>query len=204
MDQDGTNPSPSAPSTFDAANAQRLVHAHSNRLLQYIEHHLPLPLQRLIDPADVLQDTFFEAFQHLADFSPRDVNSTLRWLLTIARNRMVFLLRMQNAAKRDGRRVTGDDLRNGSIEVLLQDLATYYRTPSRSAAAHELMAILERCIGHLPFDQSEAVKLRYLEGRSLKEVAVKMSRSEGAVQMLALRGLAEVRRELKSASLFVW
>jgi len=116
----------------------------------------------------------------------------------------VFLLRMHNAAKRDGRRVTGDELRNGSIEVLLQDLATYYRTPSRSAAAHELMAILEGCIGHLPSDQREAVRLRYLEGLSLKEVSAKMSRSEGAVQMLALRGLTEVRRELKSASLFVW
>jgi RNA polymerase sigma-70 factor, ECF subfamily len=205
MDQARINPPPPiGPCGSDAAAAQSLVHSHSNHLLQYIDRHLPSQLQRLIDPADVLQDTFFVAFQHLSDFTPRDANSSLRWLLTIARNRMVFLLRMHKAAKRDGRRVTGDELRTGSTESLLQDLATYYRTPSRSAAAHELMTALERCIEHLPLDQREAVRLRYLVGMSLKEVAARMSRSEGAVQMLALRGLTEVRRELKSASLFLW
>ena len=46
---------------------------------------------------------------------------------------------------------------------------------------------------NLPESQREAIRLRYLEGRSLKELAESLGRSETAVAGLLKRGLRNLR-----------
>jgi DNA-directed RNA polymerase specialized sigma24 family protein len=45
--------------------------------------------------------------------------------------------------------------------------------------------------------------MRYFDGLSVKETADRMHRSEGAVLMLANRGLKALKADIKSLSLFV-
>lgn len=106
-------------------------------------------------------------------------------------------------AKRAGKRIpTEGASSNGSIVRLLAEMATYQRTPSKSAASHELMAALEGAIERLPLDQARAMRLRYLKGMNTKETAKIMRRSEGAISMLCNRGLKVLRLELRSASIY--
>ena len=83
------------------------------------------------------------------------------------------------------------------------ELAVYERTPSRSALAHEMIGTLQRSMQNLPEDYREAVRLRYIEGMQVIEIAGRMNRTDRAVHMLCNRGLKALRLELRSASMYV-
>jgi RNA polymerase sigma-70 factor (ECF subfamily) len=190
----------------DSAALECLLFKYRTHLLNYVSRRLPEDLRRILEPEDILQDVYFEAFRRIGGFTAVDSHSALRWMVTIARNRVVHVIRMQRTLKRGGSRGPGlgDGLRVGdSLVLLLQDLVVYERTPSRSAAAHELMLTLQQSINRLPPDYRQAVRLRYMENLSLETVAERMSRTSGAVRMLCARGLKSLRIDMRSASLFV-
>jgi len=183
---------------------QVLLVAERSRLLAYIQKHFPPGLAPLVEPADVLHDTYFEAVRRLDSFSPDggvDGTSTFRLLVTIARRRIAQLLRVQGRTKRGGKskRVAQHD----SIVAVLAELAHHHRTPSRSARGHEFMAALDTSLRGLPEDLRTAVSLRYVEGLAPNEIAERMNRTERAVHQLCYRGVQQVRRQLRSASLFL-
>lgn len=188
--------------TGNAPALQRLIHAHGGVLARYVGRLVPADLNRLIDPQDVVQDAYVEAFQRLTEFSPaQDDQAALRWLKTIARNRLIDLVRRHRAAKRDSRR-TADEVRRGSVIMMLQDLAAHSRTPSRSAAGHEFVGVLRQVLGSLPADHRDAVHYRYVDGLSFKEAGARMQRTEDATRMLAARGLRALRARIGSMSQF--
>jgi RNA polymerase sigma-70 factor (ECF subfamily) len=180
---------------------QMLLVAQRSRLLAYIQKHFPAGLSPLVEPADVLHDTYFEAVRRLATFTPTDGSSTFRLLVTIARRRIAQLLRVKGRVKRGGRskRVA----QHNSIVAVLAELAQHQRTPSRSAAGHEFMAALDRSLRDLPEDLRTAVSLRYVEGMTPQEIALRMNRTERAVHQLCYRGVQHVRRQLRSASMYI-
>lgn len=57
----------------------------------------------------------------------------------------------------------------------------------------ERVAGLRAHLDTLPADQRQAVRLRYSDDRSLRDVAERMGRSEGAVQQLLQRALRALR-----------
>jgi RNA polymerase sigma-70 factor, ECF subfamily len=187
---------------------QLLVHFRDG-LLGFIERLLPIAMRGWVDAQDVLNDTCFEAYRRFNEFEARDPDSIYRWLATIARHRLVDMVRAQRAAKRGGRLVQmGLDPapaqgKEDSVIRLLQELAVYERTPSRSAMRHELRMILERSIDRLAAPLREVVRLRHMSGLPFKEVAQRMSRTERAVQQLCTRALRELRIDLESASYFI-
>jgi RNA polymerase sigma-70 factor, ECF subfamily len=185
----------------DSQALQLQMIAERSRILGYIRKHFPPDLSPLVEPADVLHDTYFEAVRRLSGFAPRDGASMFRLLVTIARRRMAQLLRVQGRVKHGGRskRVAQSD----SIIARLSELTIYDRTPSRSAADHEFVAALARSLRELPEDLKIAVSLRYVEGLPPGEIAIRMDRTQRAVHQLCYRGIQQLRRRLRSASLFV-
>ncbi|MDB5295723.1 MAG: sigH 1 [Phycisphaerales bacterium] len=191
----------------DAAAWERLLRAFHGRLLGFVDRLMPADVRALVEPQDVLNDTCFEAYQRFGDFEARDPDAVYRWLATIARHRLIDLVRAQRAEKRGGshRRVGagGDGGEDDPVVRLLQELAVYERTPSQSAMRHELRLALERAIDRLAAPLRDAVRLRHVHGLPFKDVAERMGRTERAVQQLCTRGLGEMRTHLASASLFV-
>jgi len=110
---------------------ESLLQLHHERLLSYVTRHLPPDLKNIVDPMDVVQDTYFEACRQMAGFRPMGPDSFHRWLVTIARHRMVDLLRLYRARRRAVNWKQADD----SVLYMLDQLAVYRRTPSRSAAS---------------------------------------------------------------------
>jgi RNA polymerase sigma-70 factor (ECF subfamily) len=180
------------------------LQAQRRPLLAYLSRQIPADLKRLIEPEDILQGVCFRASSHLNVANmPQDPDEATRWLMTIARNFLIDRVRELRAQRRGGFRLTEEEIRNGSVVAMLEDLAVYRRTPSASAAAHEFLDVLEQSLGELSADQQQAVRLRYVEGLSLTEAAAQMRRSEDSVQKLSARGLAALRILLKTASMYV-
>ncbi|MBM4095050.1 MAG: sigma-70 family RNA polymerase sigma factor [Planctomycetes bacterium] len=67
-------------------------------------------------------------------------------------------------------------------------------SPSENVARREQEVLLAEILEKLPADYREVIILRNLEGLSHDEVAERMGRTPGAIRMLWLRALQELRR----------
>jgi RNA polymerase sigma-70 factor, ECF subfamily len=190
--------------TGDSAALEILLFHHRKRLLAYLRKHFPDALRASLEPEDILQDTWLRAIRAISEFRPTASDPVYRWLVTIARNLISDQVKYIRSAKRKGTRIllqkSADE---GSIAGLLEELALYHRTPSKSAANQELMAALDSAIERLPDDQAQALQLRYLKGLDIKIIAQQMQRSPGSVSMLCNRALKSLRWEMRSVSLYI-
>jgi RNA polymerase sigma-70 factor (ECF subfamily) len=194
------NPSDALPeNTADLEALQAILHAHSDRLLAYLTRQMSNNLRRFVEPQDVLQDTFFEAFRRSHEFQMQGPDSVFRWLVTIARHRMLAIVRMQRSLKRGGRVAEKDGF--ASVVGFLEELAVYQRTPSQSAMSHELVSAIQQAINALEPQYCRAIQLRYIEGLTVQDAADRMGRTCGSILMLCNRGLAALKVQLQAASL---
>jgi RNA polymerase sigma-70 factor (ECF subfamily) len=188
----------------DLPAVQKLLLRHRKRLVAYVQSHFPDELRNTLDPQDIVQDTWLRAIRSLSEFKHSTSDPVYRWLVTIARNVIADQLRYVRRLKRKGMRVQtnrGDE--NRSVVRLLEELALYQRTPSKSAASRELMAALDSAIERLPPDQGQALRLRYLARLDITDIAKKMNRTAGSISMLCNRALKSLRGEMRSMSLYV-
>jgi RNA polymerase sigma-70 factor, ECF subfamily len=188
----------------DGRALERLLLTHRPRLLQYLRGRLPASLRGVLEPEDVLQDALLDICRRIGAFRPSDATAFERWIITITHNSMLDWIRRLGAAKRGAGRMQMDGGRNleegMDVASLLDRYSVYRRTPSQSAAAHELFILLERSIERLPPNYRQVVQWRHVDGMTIKDIAKKMDRTEGAVQMLWSRALDALRTDLQSAS----
>lgn len=188
----------------DADSLDRLeaeLQTYRNDILRYLRRGLSSELQRVFDAEDVLQDVYFDAAVGLKNFRSDDGQSARKWIFTIARNRLARLRRDQAALKRRSLPIGESDLRLGQLIIMLDELAIYTRTPSKSAMGRETAILVDRAVTALPHDYRTAIRLRYLEGKSVKETAGLMDRTERAVHMLCFRAMKELRVALQGIAL---
>jgi len=185
----------------DEAALQQLLLGAYDRLRARMERRLPPVLRGRFTAEDLVQETFLRAFRHIQHFRPDGPDSFYRWLATIAEHRMNDLIREQCAQKRGaGRQGLEDGPQDDSGVRLLEVIAEYTRTPSRSAAGHEAIAALWRAWTEIEPDYREALQLRYIEALPVAEVAARMGRTDRAIHMLCYRGLRQLRTLLGSTS----
>jgi RNA polymerase sigma-70 factor (ECF subfamily) len=155
------------------ARHQRQVYAVAFSLLS--DHH---------DADEIAQETFVQAYRHLASFRG-DANLST-WLHRIATNLSLTLLRRQR--RHQSRHVTLDhpDAIRQAEELNTED-------PDRQR-------LLERILHELPTMQRAVVILRHLQGRSTRQVSEALGLSEGTVKTHLHRGLLSMRRKLTTTS----
>jgi RNA polymerase sigma-70 factor (ECF subfamily) len=205
MSDTGAEAKPTTAGTDSDAVAALMncLKSHSGVLLAYINRQLPQDVREWAEPQDVLQDVCFEAFRGVSGFPAAEGDRRIRWLMTLAHNQIMDLIRYRRAAKRSGGvggKVPDSD---DSLVALLGEWAVYTRTPSRSAAAREFLVALDAALDRLNPDHAKVIRCRHLEGISVREIAGRMGRTEKAVEALYTRGLAALRVEMRSVSLFV-
>jgi len=190
-----TSGSDAAPSNNAASALKLALFDHRDALLCYVTRQMPVVLKATFDPADIVQDVYFEALRRVDQFVEVDLSSRSRWLMTIARNRILYLLRRQKASKRA--RLSNDE--DDSLSVLLEELATYERTPSASAASHEAYLALRRSVDQLPEAHADAIRWRFFDGLTHAEVARKTGKTENAVRQLCHYAIGALRKDLATA-----
>ncbi|HEY3246231.1 MAG TPA: sigma-70 family RNA polymerase sigma factor [Phycisphaerae bacterium] len=184
---------------------QLLLHYHE-RLTARIARKLPSSLGSTVDPEDILQETFVEAFRGITGFRPAGRDAFYRWLTWIADNRLTDHVRAQRADKRGGGRRAAEaafDPAHSGVVQLLEMVAVHERTPSRSAAGHEAVSAVQSALSGLDPVYREVLRMRYLEGQPVAAVAASMHRTEAAIHKLCTRGLRKLRGVLGESSQFL-
>ena len=123
---------------------------------------------------DITSAVFEQALAHLPRFEWRGVPFTA-WLFRIAANEL------SDHWKREGR-TSADPPPDVPDEREYQDL--------------ERRVSLFQLVDRLPEVQRRVIQMRFVEERSIRDVAAVLDRSEGAVKQLQLRALENLRRGL--------
>ncbi len=161
---------------------------------RYLDHRL----KGRLDPADVVQVTFLEAKRDLGSFRGHQIEELLGWLRHILRNNVSSAHQKHLFTQK---RSAGREVANTPTDSrpALTDLAPSETTsPSQRMMRDEAAVYLANCMEGLPDTQREALRLRYVEGCSLREISEAMLKSEMAVAGLLKRGLKALRDRMAS------
>jgi RNA polymerase sigma-70 factor (ECF subfamily) len=158
----------------DPSRFAELYEAHFDRVYAYIvrrvrERHIA---------EDLTSDVFHKALAHLPNFDWRGIPFGA-WLLRIASN------------------VITDQWRRSAKEVLVDDPPEISVEASADVNLEELdhRARLFRMVEQLPPEQKRVIGMRFAEGKSIREIAKEIGKTEGAVKQLQYRGLESLRAE---------
>ena len=137
---------------------------------------------------DLAADTWLSVIRRLQQFRG-DERAFRAWVFTVARHRAIDWHRQ--AARRPTNLVPVEQLAERPAP---DDPATQVLEGQSTRAALALVA-------ELPADQAEVVALRVLGGLGVAEVASIVGKRQGAVRVLAHRGLRRLAQQLQSAEL---
>jgi RNA polymerase sigma-70 factor (ECF subfamily) len=155
-----------------------LVERYRERLGAMIRSQLAPHLRQTVEVEELVQETLVRAFRSLERFRWRGKDSFYAWLCAIARH--VVLKALER-----GRRYQ-------ALEI--QTLTAEQASPSRTMRRGERLDRLEAAIRDLSPDYREVIKLARIDGLRIKDIAAHMHRSPGAVKVLLLRALRELKR----------
>jgi RNA polymerase sigma-70 factor (ECF subfamily) len=186
----------------DASALGELLERFRAYLLLLCELQIGRRLRSKAEAADLVQETFLEAYRDFRQFQGVTEPQLTAWLRQVlARNLANLVRRYVHTQGRDVRleqELAGElDRSSGELDGAL---AAPQSTPSEQAARREQAVLLADALARLPEDYRQAVVLHNLRGLSFPEVAAQMGRSVDSVEKLWARGLAKLRRALGDAS----
>jgi RNA polymerase sigma-70 factor (ECF subfamily) len=156
----------------DPRRFAELYEANFDRVYAYVARRVPTR----DEAEDVTAEVFHQALAGLANFEWQG-RPFVAWLLGIASH--LIARRWQRAADVSG--VEVDDL----------DVAM-------TSGHAERQALFSQLLERLPQDQRHVIQRRFLEQRSIREIAREMDRSEGAVKQLQFRALETLRNQVRN------
>ena len=164
----------------DPAEFEALYELHFERVYAFVA-------SRVRDRAtaeDVTSEVFHKGLANLPRYEWRGVPFAA-WLLRIAANAIV------DCAKRAAREFPApDDPPEPAVPIDLHD---------SQMRAIEHRAQLFRLVGQLPKVQKQVVYERFVEQRSIKEIAQRLGKTEGAVKQLQLRAVQNLRAQMEGS-----
>jgi RNA polymerase sigma-70 factor (ECF subfamily) len=128
------------------------------------------------DAEDLTAEVFHEALRNLAGFEWQGVPFA-GWLLGIAGNRLAD--RWRRAGKQQ--EVTAHDWDETGADPKIEE-----------------NLILFQLVEELPHDQCLVICRRFIEQKSLREIAQELRRTEGAIKQLQFRALQNLRARMRS------
>lgn len=136
----------------------------------------------------ITQDTFIQAYTHLARFEGRAELET--WLTRIAINRGRDLLRRRRFVSLFTR-IDDDE------EVFLEPVDDR-PDPERELMSRQIKRAIERAEKRLSTQQKIIFRLRHYEDKPLEEIAVLLGLRAGTVRAHLFRAVHKVRKELEA------
>jgi RNA polymerase sigma-70 factor, ECF subfamily len=169
----------------EAARERLLVEAAQNDPRRFVDlyeenfervyAYVARRIRERADAEDVTAGVFHQALANLKDFEWRGAPFAA-WLYRIAANSIAD--RWRQKARESGNPAPEDPpdtRRDANPEEI------------------EKRARLFRLVAELPADQRAVVEMRFAEGKSIREIAKEIRRSEGAVKQLQFRGVQTLR-----------
>lgn len=159
---------------------ERLVEAYRDRLRSVVNLQLGELGEQggALDAEEVLQETIARAFESLHRYEWQGEGSFYRWLCGISRN-------VTRKLAEAGRRTR-------PLEIPERVPAPGV-SPSRALRRSERFERLEACLARLSPEYREVLRLSRLERLKVREIALRMDRSEYAVKHLMARAVRQLR-----------
>jgi len=154
----------------DPSRFAELYDSHVNRVYAYI-------VRRIRDRSaaeDLTSEVFHHALANLHKYEWRGIAFSA-WLYRIAYN---AILNRWERERREAGEPGSEDPATGGMEEI------------------ERRAMLFELVDHLPGDQRRVITERFVEQKSIREVAAALGRSEGAVKQLQFRALETLREQM--------
>jgi RNA polymerase sigma-70 factor (ECF subfamily) len=160
----------------DPSRFAELYELHFERVYAYIARRV----RERSAAEELTSHVFHQALLNIAKFKWRGAPFA-SWLFRIAANSIA------DRAQRL-RRDTGSD-----SDVLPEVTGG---NPETDLEQIETLARVYRLVDELPWDQRYVIRLRFAEEKSIREIAQKLSRSEGAIKQLQFRALQNLRARM--------
>lgn len=200
---------PDSPTTCDIPTTVdelcEVLVRRSPALIAYLEKRIPPIYKGQIVAEEVFQEVCTRAVEALRKFRNDGDDALDRWLTTIADRVILNRIRDAGRQKRGGGKPAlrnGDKWKTSAID-LLDRVRSPVKTPCREAQRAEAVNRVLVNLSRLRQDYRDAVKLHYLDGLSVEQIAAKMDRSESAVNSMLYRGMTELRRLMGNRSDFL-
>jgi RNA polymerase sigma-70 factor (ECF subfamily) len=151
-----------------------------------------------IEPEDILQQVYLEAFKAIGHFNYQGKDSFLRWLYAILDRKLIDEHRAQRAERRDVRRevkAIPASAQQTTYVDLMARVMSGSGTPSQDVRKGEALGVLTACLASLPEHYREVLRMRFIEGRPVADVAKALKRSIGSIHMICHRALRLLRDE---------
>jgi RNA polymerase sigma-70 factor (ECF subfamily) len=155
----------------DPARFVDLYERHFHRVYAYVARRV----SSRAEAEDVTSEVFEQALTNLRKYERRGV-PFLAWLFRIAANALTDRWRQASRHSYDP-----------PLDV-----------PDRSEAEKiERRAMVFQLVDRLPDAQRQVIEMRFVEQKSIREIATALDRSEGAVKQLQWRALENLRKHLE-------
>jgi RNA polymerase sigma-70 factor (ECF subfamily) len=186
----------------DAGSWQALVAESRQRLRRMVAFRIDQRLQGRIDPSDVLQDAYLEAWKDLGDYLRVPSMPFFLWLRGIAGNKLRELHRHHLGTQmRDPRRevsIYDGALPETTTTALAAELLGNLTRASEEAIRGEIKAKLQDALNAMdPLDR-EVLALRHFEQLSPTETAQVLGIKEKAAGMRYIRALRRLKEILSA------
>ncbi len=188
----------------DEQSAQRLIVLYHPRLRARLLRQMDPVMRSKIEPEDILQQVYMEAFRALVQFTYQGPDSFLRWLYAILDRKLIDEHRAMRAERRDVRREVKPSAGSGNQTTyvdLMARIMSSGTTPSRVVRTSEAVGLVETCLAALPEHYRDVIQMRFIEGLPVADVAEKMDRSIGSIHMICHRALRQLREEAEKMGL---
>lgn len=126
---------------------------------------------------DLVQETFLKLISNIEKFDVKGKATFSTYLIKIAKNCYLDYLKKNNKISLDV------DIEKISDSSYMED------------------KIIDE-IDRLPFEQAQAIKLKYLEKYSLKEIATEMGTEEKTIKSRIYEGKEKIKRKFKNGGVF--
>ncbi len=181
----------------DAACVGELLGVYRDYLLGIAVAKLDPRVRARCNPSDVVQETLMEAFRDFHQFRGGLEREFLAWIRQILSNNLARMVELHLLTdKRDMRRerpieqaVVGESKLERRDYWLTDD----GKSPSSILQNKEQLTTMLERINKLPAHYRDVLLLRHIEELSFDDVAVRVGKSAGAVRMIWLRALEQLR-----------
>lgn len=160
----------------DPARFADLYEVNFERVYAYVSKRV----QDRAETEDLTSEVFHHALANLKRFEWRGIPFSA-WLFRIAANLISDRWQKSGREIADEERVEAAQVGPAEIEEV------------------ERRATLFRLVSTLPAEQQRVVVLRFVEQKSIKEVAREICKTEGAVKQLQFRALSNLRAQMEGA-----
>jgi RNA polymerase sigma-70 factor, ECF subfamily len=182
----------------DQEAVRRLLILYHPRLRAKLLRQMDPTMRSKIEPEDILQQVYLEAFKAIGHFKYQGKDSFLRWLYAILDRKLIDEHRALRAERRDVRREVKALPANAQQTTYIDLMARIMAggaTPSQDVRKGEALGVLTACLAALPDHYRDVLRMRFIEGRPVADVAQTLQRSIGSVHMICHRALRLLREQ---------